>query len=161
MNRFSFHKIETKDAKKVGCNKMDKISVILPVYKVEKYIDQCMETVLNQTYRNLEIILVDDGSPDNCGSICDSYAEKDDRIVVIHKENGGAPAARNDALKIATGDWIAYVDPDDWIEKNAFEEALAAGQRDNSDIVIFTDDDPDTENRLSILNQLSKTIQEK
>lgn len=116
---------------------MDKISVILPVYKVEKYIDQCMETVLNQTYKNLEIILVDDGSPDNCGKICDDYAAKDDRIVVIHKKNGGAPAARNDALKIATGDWIAYVDPDDWIEKNAFEEAIAVGIRDESDIVIF------------------------
>ena len=116
---------------------MDKISVILPVYKVEKYIDQCMNTVLNQTYQNLEIILVDDGSPDNCGKICDEYQKKDARIKVIHKKNGGAPAARNDALKIATGDWIAYVDPDDWIEPEAFEEALKVGLRDNSDIVIF------------------------
>ena len=116
---------------------MDKISVILPVYKVEAYIHQCMDTVLNQTYSNLEIILVDDGSPDNCGKICDEYAAKDARVIVIHKKNGGAPAARNDALKIATGDWIAYVDPDDWIETNAFEEAIKVAKRDNSDIVIF------------------------
>ena len=116
---------------------MDKISVILPVYKVEQYIDKCMKTVLNQTYKNLEIILVDDGSPDNCGEICDKYKELDNRVIVIHKKNGGAPAARNDALAIATGDWIAYVDPDDWIEKEAFEEAIKVAKRDSSDIVIF------------------------
>ena len=109
----------------------------MPVYKVEKYIDQCMETVLNQTYSNLEIILIDDGSPDNCGKICDEYQKKDSRVKVIHKKNGGAPAARNDALKIATGQWIAYVDPDDWIEKEAFEEAMKVAHRDDSDIVIF------------------------
>lgn len=115
----------------------DKISVILPVYKVEAYIDQCMECVLNQTYKNLEIILVDDGSPDNSGKMCDKYASLDDRVIVIHKKNGGAPAARNDALAIATGEWIAYVDPDDWIEKEAFEEALKVAVREGSDIVIF------------------------
>lgn len=116
---------------------MDKISVILPVYKVERYIEQCMESVLNQTYKNLEIILVDDGSPDNCGQICDHYAQIDKRVKVIHKQNGGAPAARNDALAICTGDWIAYVDPDDWTEKNLFEEVMKAAERDNSDIIIF------------------------
>ncbi len=116
---------------------MDKISVIMPVYKVEKYLKECMDSVLNQTYKNLEIILVDDGSPDRCGELCDEYAKKDSRIQVIHKKNGGAPAARNDALAIATGEWIAYVDPDDWVETNAFEIALAAAQKEQADIVIF------------------------
>lgn len=116
---------------------MDKISVILPVYKVEKYIRKCMESVLNQTYTNLEIILVDDGSPDNCGKICDQYAKRDSRVKVIHKKNGGAPAARNDAIDICTGDWIAYVDPDDWVEINEFEEIMKVAKRDNPDIIIF------------------------
>lgn len=116
---------------------MDKISVILPVYKVEQYIHQCMDTVINQTYKNLEIILVDDGSPDNCRQICDDYQKKDPRVRVIHKENGGAPAARNDALAICTGDWIAYVDPDDWTELNEFEEVMKIIERDDPDIVIF------------------------
>lgn len=128
---------EVLDIKKESRMDMNKISVILPVYKVEQYIDRCMETVLNQTYSNLEIILVDDGTPDNCGKICDQYAQKDSRVKVIHKENGGAPAARNDALKICTGEWIAYVDPDDWIELNEFEEVMKVINKDNPDIVIF------------------------
>lgn len=116
---------------------MDKISVIVPVYKVEEYLAQSMSSVLGQTYTNLEIILVDDGSPDNCGKICDEYARRDNRVIVIHKQNGGAPAARNDALAIATGDWIAYVDPDDWIEINAFEKVMEAAKKEHSDIIIF------------------------
>lgn len=116
---------------------MDKLSVIVPVYKVEKYLAQSIESILNQTYKNLEIILVDDGSPDNCGRMCDEYANIDKRIKVIHKKNGGAPAARNDALLIATGDWIAYVDPDDWLETNAFEAAMNVASREQPDIVIF------------------------
>jgi glycosyltransferase involved in cell wall biosynthesis len=82
---------------------MPKISVIIPVYKVEEYIHRCVDSVLNQTYYNLEIILVDDGSPDNCGKICDQYAENDSRVIVVHKENGGLSDARNKGIDICTG----------------------------------------------------------
>ena len=91
------------------------ISVIVPVYKVEAYLDKCIQSIVDQTYRNLEIILVDDGSPDRSGEICDSWAEKDSRIRVIHKENGGGGQARNVALDAAGGDLIAFVDSDDYI----------------------------------------------
>lgn len=97
------------------------ISVIIPVYKVEQYLPKCIESVCNQTFRNLEIILIDDGSPDNCGKICDEYAARDSRIRVIHKENGGVSTARNAGLKAASGELIGFVDSDDWIEPDAFE----------------------------------------
>lgn len=84
-------------------NSQPKISVIVPVYKVEKFLDRCVESIVGQTYKNLEIILVDDGSPDNCPAMCDSWAKKDGRIKVIHKENGGASSARNVGLKVASG----------------------------------------------------------
>ena len=102
-------------------NSNPKISVIVPVYKVEKYLDKCVESIVNQTYKNLEIILVDDGSPDNCPAMCDAWAEKDERIKVIHKENGGVSSARNAALEVATGDYIGFVDSDDWIEPDMYE----------------------------------------
>ena len=95
---------------------MKKISVIVPIFKVEQYLENCINSIINQTYENLEIILVDDGSPDNCGAICDEFAVKDNRIKVIHKENGGISSARNAGLDIATGDLIAFIDSDDWIE---------------------------------------------
>lgn len=98
----------------------DKISVIVPVYKVEPYLRKCLDSIVNQTYHNLEIILVDDGSPDNCGAICDEYALQDSRIVVIHQQNAGAFAARNTALNHATGDLIGFVDADDWIEREFY-----------------------------------------
>ena len=116
---------------------MDTISVIIPVYNVEPYIRQCLDSVVNQTYKNLEIIIVDDGSPDNCGAICDEYAAKDERVQVIHKENGGLSAARNDALDRATGDWILFVDSDDWLELDLCETAICAAQSDNVDILIY------------------------
>ena len=94
---------------------MDLISVIVPVYKVEKYLDKCVQSIVDQTYRNLEIILVDDGSPDRCGEICDAWAAKDSRIKVIHQKNMGGGAARNAGLDIATGAWISFVDSDDYI----------------------------------------------
>lgn len=97
------------------------ISVIIPVYKVEKYLDRCVNSVVNQTYKNLEIILIDDGSPDNCPQICDQWAEKDNRIVVIHKKNEGLSSARNTGLKIAKGKYIGFVDSDDWIELNMYK----------------------------------------
>ena len=113
-----------------------KISVIVPVYKVEPYLRKCLDSIVGQTYRNLEIILVDDGSPDNCGAICDEYAAGDERIKVIHKENGGVASARNAGLDMATGDYIGWVDSDDWIEPEMFEAMLEAMASRNADIVI-------------------------
>lgn len=98
------------------------ISVIVPVYKVEKYLNQCVESIVNQTYSNLEIILVDDGSPDNCPSMCDEWAKRDSRIRVIHKTNGGLSDARNAGMAIATGEYIGFVDSDDWISSDFFEK---------------------------------------
>ncbi len=95
---------------------MDKISVIVPVYNVEKYLEKCVKSIQNQTYKNLEIILVDDGSPDNCGKMCDEFAKEDSRVKVIHKENGGLSDARNAGLSIATGEYITFVDSDDTID---------------------------------------------
>ena len=113
-----------------------KISVIVPVYKVESYLRQCLDSIVNQTYRNLEIILVDDGSPDNCGAICDEYASKDDRIIVIHQKNAGQSAARNAALDRATGTHIACVDSDDWLELDYFKFLLEQMQLEQAEIVV-------------------------
>ena len=102
------------------------ISVIIPVYNVERYLPICLESVCNQTYDNLEIVLIDDGSIDNSGQICDIWAERDNRIVVIHKENGGVSAARNDGLEKARGELIGFVDSDDWIEPDMYEKLYSA-----------------------------------
>ncbi|MGL5903256.1 MAG: glycosyltransferase family 2 protein, partial [Cetobacterium sp.] len=98
-----------------------KISIIVPVYKVEPYLRRCIDSILNQTFTNFELILVDDGSPDRCGEICDEYAKKDCRIKVIHKKNGGLSSARNIGLNIAKGDYIGFVDSDDWIDADMYE----------------------------------------
>ncbi len=100
------------------------ISVIVPIYKVEKFLARCIESIVNQTYHNLEIILVDDGSPDNCPAMCDVWAEKDSRIKVIHQANNGSGSARNVALDEARGDLIAFVDSDDWIAPEMYEHLL-------------------------------------
>lgn len=105
-------------------NSQPKISVIVPVYKTEGLLDRCVESIVGQTYKNLEIILVDDGSPDNCPAMCDEWAEKDSRIRVIHKENVGVSSARNAALDIATGDYIGFVDSDDWIEPEMYSSLI-------------------------------------
>ncbi|WP_209122916.1 glycosyltransferase family 2 protein [Alkalihalobacillus sp. BA299] len=112
-----------------------KISIIVPVYKVEKYLHKCIDSILNQSYPNLEIILVNDGSPDNCGSICDEYAEQDQRVKVIHKENGGLSSARNSGLDLATGEYIGFVDSDDYIEKDMYEELYKAAYEHSADVV--------------------------
>lgn len=112
------------------------ISVIIPVYNVEKYINQCINSVINQTYTNLEIILIDDGSPDRCGEICEEYALKDSRIKVIHQSNGGLSKARNSGLDIATGDYIGFVDSDDYIKDNMYEFLLQLLLKNNADISI-------------------------
>ena len=111
------------------------ISVIIPVYNVERYLHQCVDSVLTQTYSNLEIILVDDGSPDNCPAICDEYAQKDKRIKVIHKENGGLSSARNTGLDAATGDFIYFLDSDDYIGDTTIS-SLYEHIHDNKQITI-------------------------
>lgn len=114
----------------------DLISVIIPVYKVEKYINKCIDSIINQTYANLEIILVDDGSPDNCGKICDEYAEKDNRIKVIHKKNGGLSEARNYGIDISKGRYIAFVDSDDYVSDNYIEYMYKLLKDNNADMSI-------------------------
>lgn len=112
------------------------ISVIVPIYKVEKYLNQCIDSILKQSYSNLEIILVDDGSPDKCGKICDEYAKRDNRIKVIHKENRGLSDARNCGLRVANGEYIIFVDSDDYIDVNMCKVLLNNIINDNTDIVI-------------------------
>lgn len=97
---------------------MPKISIIVPVYNVEKYLRKCIDSILNQTFKDFELILIDDGSTDESGKICDEYNLKDNRIKVIHKENGGLSSARNAGLDIAQGEYIGFVDSDDWIESD-------------------------------------------
>lgn len=114
----------------------DLISVIVPVYKVEEYIDRCVASLLKQTYQNLEIILVDDGSPDNCPAICDAYAKQDGRIKVIHKENGGLSDARNVAIDVARGKYLGFVDSDDYIQEDMYEKLICAAKESEADIVV-------------------------
>lgn len=112
------------------------VSIIVPVYKAEKYIHQCIDSLLAQTYRNIEVILVDDGSPDNCGAICDEYAAKDCRVKVIHQQNGGVSVARQTGIDHATGEYSIHADPDDWVEPNMIEELVTKAVADNADMVI-------------------------
>lgn len=116
------------------------ISVIVPVYNVEAYLDRCVESIVNQTYKNLEIILVDDGSTDNSGNKCDEWASNDNRIVVIHKENGGQAAARNEGLKIAKGSLIGFVDSDDYIDLTMYksmQQIMAINEADIAECDMF------------------------
>lgn len=110
------------------------ISVIVPVYKVEAYLPRCVDSILRQTYQDFELILVDDGSPDRCGMLCDEYAEKDNRIKVIHKKNGGLSDARNAGLSIADGAYFAFVDSDDWVTPDYLEKLLSGLLSTDSDI---------------------------
>lgn len=112
------------------------ITLIVPVYKVEPYLKRCLDSIINQTYKNLEIILVDDGSPDNCGIICDEYASKDKRIKVIHKENGGLSSARNTGLDIAQGEYISFIDSDDTISIDMIEYLYKLLNKNDADISI-------------------------
>lgn len=129
-------------------NKEPLISVIVPVYKVEAYLDRCVQSIVDQSYRNLEIILVDDGSPDHCPAMCDAWAEKDSRIRVIHKQNGGLSDARNAGMSIAVGEYVSYIDSDDWIAPEMLERLLCSLEDDDSDIaacsvqMVWEDDTP-------------------
>lgn len=127
---------------------MDLISVIVPVYKVEEYLDKCVQSIVDQTYRDLEIILVDDGSPDRCGELCDAWAARDERIKVIHKENGGLSDARNAGMAVATGKYMGFVDSDDHIAPDMYRLLLERMTADGSDIaacgveMVFEDGTP-------------------
>lgn len=114
-----------------------KVSVVIPVYKVEDYLKRCVDSVLGQSLSDLEIILVDDGSPDGCPQICDAYAKRDSRIQVIHKPNGGLASARNAGMKIATGKWLFFLDSDDWLEPDGLEKLYAVGEAHRVDFVRY------------------------
>lgn len=113
------------------------LSVIVPVYNIEKYVEKCIQSIISQTYRDLEIILVDDGSTDSSGGICDAYARIDSRIVVIHKENGGLVSARKAGLRVAKGEYITYVDGDDWIDDSAYENMCGKIKSEEVDMVFY------------------------
>lgn len=113
-----------------------KVSIIIPIYKAEKYLPECIASVLNQTYKNLQIILVDDGSPDRCGDICDKYAELDGRIVVIHQENSGPSAARNCGIQQVTGEYIFFVDADDKLYPTSIQKMVACAEESNAELIL-------------------------
>lgn len=115
---------------------MKKLSIIIPVYNVEKYLRECVDSVLSQTYKNIEVILVDDGSPDGCPAICDEYAVRDDRVRVIHQENRGLSAARNAGLSCASGEYVAFVDSDDACSPVMYEQLVAAIEAKDADLVV-------------------------
>lgn len=117
-------------------NDSPKISVVVPVYNVEKYIHRCVDSLINQTLTDIEIILVDDGSPDNCSVICNRLAEQDSRIKVVHKQNGGLSSARNAGMKIATGDYIGFVDSDDDVEPDMYEKMFRVAEQHNVDFIM-------------------------
>lgn len=114
---------------------MPKVSIIVPIYNVEQYLDRCMQSLLNQTLEDIEIIMVDDGSPDNCPKMCDEYAKKDERVKVIHKKNAGLGMARNSGLEIATGEYVAFVDSDDYVDVSAYEKMYNSVKKHNADAV--------------------------
>ena len=116
---------------------MELVSVVVPIYNVEKYLDKCVRSILAQTYEDLEIILVDDGSPDKCGEMCDIYAKQEKRIKVLHKENGGLSDARNAGAEIATGKYLLFVDSDDFIEKDLVQRTVECAEKCQSDMVLF------------------------
>ena len=132
-----------------------KFSVIVPVYKVEGYLEQCVESVLQQTYTDFELILVDDGSPDRCPEMCDNFSQKDTRIKVIHKKNGGLSSARNAGLDIATGDYVVFLDSDDfWNDENALQEVYDKAKF-GTDIVIFGCTDWDIHTNKKVVSRSS------
>lgn len=116
---------------------MELVSIVIPIYNVEKYLDKCVESVRGQTYSELEIILVDDGSPDRCGQMCDDYAKEDERIKVLHKKNGGLSDARNEGVKLATGKYLFFIDSDDYIAKDLVEKTVSLAEKNECDMVLF------------------------
>lgn len=135
----------------------DLISVIVPVYNVEQYLNKCVESILNQTYTNIEVIIVDDGSTDSCGEMCDSYRKRDDRVCVIHKKNGGLSEARNVGIDVARGEYLVFVDSDDYVATNMLEDMYKVINSDGTKISVcgYTDVD-DKDNELDIAHSFAK-----
>lgn len=136
------------------------ISIIVPVYNVEDYVDRCVESIINQSYHNLEIILVDDGSTDSSGKKCDEWKEKDNRIIVIHKENGGQGEARNFGLNAANGEYVGFVDSDDLISERMYSDLLELAKTANADVVGCRHIDFDDKNSPAFDNAVSKQFVE-
>ena len=143
---------------------MATVSVIIPVYKAEKYLNRCLDSLLAQTFENWNAICIDDGSPDNSGAILDSYADKDDRFVVIHKKNAGVSAARNDGIKKADGEYIFFMDADDWIDVDYLQHMVATAVDANADMVVsgFVSDNKYTKpikyKKQRVLNTISQKV---
>ena len=139
---------------------MIKLSVIVPVYNAENELKKSIESILSQTEKNIEIILVDDGSSDNSLYICKEFEKKDRRIKVIHQENAGVSVARNTGIEVATGEYIGFVDSDDWIELNMYERLLSEAQRSGADVVMCdaTSVYDDGQSRVDTITQLSQSI---
>lgn len=137
------------------------ISIIVPVYNIEEYLPRCIESILNQTYNNLELILVDDGSKDKSGEICDAYAKKDNRVVVLHKENGGSSSARNAGIAIAKGEYLGFVDSDDYIEPDMYEKMVAVIEKNGCNIVQVARDEKDEQgNKLPDICEMPEKLTE-
>lgn len=138
---------------------MKKVSIIVPVYKSEAFLPKLIESILNQTYSNVELILVDDGSPDKSGQICDAYAKKDSRIIVIHKENGGTCDARNEGLKNVTGEYLMFADGDDWLKEDCVEYLVGLIENNYADMsmtdCVFYTPDVDSQNKTEKLSVLT------
>lgn len=113
------------------------ISIIIPVYQAEKYLYRCLDSILTQSYSRLEVILIDDGSRDRSPQICDEYAKKDSRVKVIHKKNGGAASARNSGIDVATGEYIGFVDSDDWIEKDTYKKIVQVIEQHEPELLLW------------------------
>lgn len=149
---------ETMDKMGIDMEKHPLVSVIVPIYMIDRYVGICIESIMNQTYKNLEIILVDDGSPDRAPEICDLYQSKDDRIRVIHKKNGGLVSARKAGLKEAKADLITYVDGDDWIGPQFIEKLVRAAEETDADMVCAGQTRVIFERRATLTDALSKGV---
>ncbi len=135
------------------------ISIIVPVYNIEEYLPRCIESILNQTYTNLQLVLVDDGSKDKSGALCDEYAKKDDRIVVVHKENGGSSSARNKGIEVATGEYLGFVDSDDYVEPDMYEKMVTAIMGTGCNIVqVARDEKDEAGNKLPDICEMPETV---
>lgn len=137
---------------------MPELSIIVPVYKVEKYLPRCIDSILAQTFGDFELVLIDDGSPDGCGRICDEYARKDKRIVVIHQKNMGVSAARNAGLDIARGRYIGFVDSDDWIEPQMYEVMMDAIRENGADMAVCGVRYADEDGKFTRADRLSEGV---
>lgn len=137
---------------------MPELSIIVPVYKVEKYLPRCIDSILAQTFGDFELILIDDGSPDGCGRICDEYAQKDKRIVAIHQKNMGVSAARNAGLDIARGRYIGFVDSDDWIEPQMYEAMMDAIRENGADMAVCGVRYADEDGKFTRADRLSEGV---